>query len=88
MGLELFNKLSRGQLFQQLASQQFDLLIIGGGITGASIFRDAALRGMRVALIEANDFAAGTSGRSSKLIHGGFRYLQNLNFPLGWGSCH
>ena len=88
MGLELFNKLSRGQLFQQLASQQFDLLIIGGGITGASIFRDAALRGMRVALIEANDFAAGTSGRSSKLIHGGFRYLQNLKFRLVWESCH
>src|SRR3989337_1188553 len=88
MGLELFNKRSRGQLFQQLASQQFDLLIIGGGITGASIFRDAALRGMRVALIEANDFAAGTSGRSSKLIHGGFRYLQNLKFRLVWESCH
>ena len=69
MGLELFNKWSRPQLFQRLSSEQFDLLIIGGGIIGASIFRDAALRGMRVALIEAHDFAAGTSGRSSKLFH-------------------
>ena len=88
MGLESFNKRSRGPLFQRLAGQPFDLLIIGGGITGASIFRDAALRGMSVALLEANDFAAGTSGRSSKLIHGGFRYLRNLRFRLVWESCH
>ena len=88
MGLELFNKWSRPRLFQRLSSEQFDLLIIGGGIIGASIFRDAALRGIRVALIEANDFAAGTSGRSSKLFHGGLRYLRNLGFRLAWESCH
>ena len=88
MGLELFNKWSRPRLFQRLSSEQFDLLIIGGGIIGASIFRDAALRGMRVALIEAHDFAAGTSGRSSKLFHGGLRYLRNLGFRLAWESCH
>ncbi len=88
MGLELFNKWSRPQLFQRLSGEQLDLLIIGGGIIGASIFRDAALRGMRVALIEANDFAAGTSGRSSKLFHGGLRYLKNRGFRLAWESCH
>ena len=88
MGLELFNKASRPRVFRRLSSEQFDLLIIGGGITGAFIFRDAALRGMRVALIEAHDFAAGTSGRSSKLIHGGLRYLRNLGFRLAWESCH
>ena len=88
MGLELFNKWSRPRLFQRLSGEQFDLLIIGGGIIGASIFRDAALRGMRVALIEAHDFAAGTSGRSSKLFHGGLRYLKNWGFRLAWESCH
>ena len=88
MVLELFNKWSRPQLFQRLSNEQFDLLVIGGGIIGASIFRDAALRGMRVALIEAQDFAAGTSGRSSKLLHGGLRYLKNRGFRLAWESCH
>ena len=88
MGLELFNKRSRPQIFRQLCSEEFDLLIIGGGITGASIFRDASLRGMRAMLIEANDFASATSGRSSKLIHGGLRYLRNLGFRLAWESCH
>ncbi len=62
--------------------EYFDLAIIGGGITGAGIARDAASRGMKVALIEANDFASGTSSRSSKLIHGGIRYLENMEFGL------
>lgn len=62
--------------------EEFDLAIIGGGITGAGIARDAASRGMSVALIEASDFAFGTSSRSSKLIHGGIRYLENLEFGL------
>ena len=88
MGLELFNKWSRPRLFQRLSGEQFDLLIIGGGIIGASIFRDAALRGMRVALIEAQDFAAGTSGRSSKLFHGGLRYLRHLDLRMAWEACH
>lgn len=88
MGLELFNKVSRPRLFQKLSSEEFDLLIIGGGITGAAIFRDAALRGMKVALLEASDFASGTSGRSSKLIHGGLRYLKHFNFRLTWEACH
>ena len=88
MGLGSFNKQSRPGLFRRLSGETLDLLIIGGGITGASVFRDAALRGMSVALVEANDFASATSGRSSKLIHGGLRYLKNLGFRLAWESCH
>jgi glycerol-3-phosphate dehydrogenase len=88
MGLGSFNKQSRPGLFRRLSDEPLDLLIIGGGITGASIFRDAALRGMHVALVEAKDFASATSGRSSKLIHGGLRYLKNLGLRLAWESCH
>jgi glycerol-3-phosphate dehydrogenase len=88
MGLELFNKQSRPRLFRRLREEQLDLLVIGGGITGASIFRDAALRGLRTALVEANDFGSGTSGRSSKLIHGGLRYLRSLQFRLAWEASH
>lgn len=65
-----------------MSTEDFDLAIIGGGINGAGIARDAALRGMKVALIEACDFASGTSSRSSKLIHGGIRYLENFEFKL------
>ncbi|MFQ5873502.1 MAG: glycerol-3-phosphate dehydrogenase/oxidase, partial [Dehalococcoidia bacterium] len=87
MGLEHFNKACRPYIFRQLSSQEFDILIIGGGITGASIFRDAVLRGLRTALIEAQDFASGTSSRSSKLVHGGLRYLRHLHFNLVRESC-
>ncbi len=66
---------ARSATLSRLATETFDLLVIGGGITGAGIARDAALRGLSVALIEADDFAVGTSSRSSKLIHGGLRYL-------------
>ncbi len=65
-----------------MAAETMDLLIIGGGITGAGIARDAALRGLRVALVEQRDFASGTSSRSTKLIHGGLRYLRQGNFRL------
>ena len=88
MSLNSFNKHSRAALFERLSTENFDVLIIGGGITGASIFRDAALRGMRVALVEAKDFAAATSGSSSKLIHGGLRYIQHFGLRLTWESCH
>ena len=64
----------------QLEHNQFDLLVVGGGIYGICIARDAVLRGLRVALIEANDFGSGTSHNSLKIIHGGIRYLQHLNF--------
>ena len=74
--------LDRADSITKMESEMFDLAIIGGGITGAGVARDAASRGMRVALIEGKDFASGTSSRSSKLIHGGIRYLENLEFGL------
>jgi glycerol-3-phosphate dehydrogenase len=77
-----FSAKSRQHFWQRLTSEEFDLCIIGGGINGAGVARDAALRGMKVALIEAQDFASGTSSRSSKLVHGGIRYLENLEFHL------
>lgn len=88
MGLVALDKRSRPELLRKLSAEPLDLLVVGGGITGASVFRDAALRGMRVGLVEANDFASATSGRSSKLIHGGLRYLKNLGLRLAWESCH
>jgi glycerol-3-phosphate dehydrogenase len=66
----------------RLATERFDVLVIGGGITGAGAALDAASRGLRVALVEARDLASGTSSRSSKLIHGGLRYLEQLDFKL------
>jgi glycerol-3-phosphate dehydrogenase len=68
---------SRAARFAALATQRFDVLVIGGGITGCGIARDAALRGLSVALVEKDDFASGTSSRSSRLIHGGVRYLEH-----------
>ena len=59
-----------------------DLLVIGGGITGCGVARDAAMRGLSVVLAERDDFASGTSGRSSRLIHGGIRYLEHAQFHL------
>ncbi|BCJ71403.1 FAD-dependent oxidoreductase [Catellatospora sp. IY07-71] len=67
---------------RRLRDEEFDVLVVGGGVTGAGAALDAASRGLRVALIEASDLAAGTSSRSSKLIHGGLRYLEQLEFPL------
>ncbi|MEH1125729.1 glycerol-3-phosphate dehydrogenase/oxidase [Micromonospora sp. CPCC 206061] len=67
---------------RRLQSERFDVLVIGGGVTGAGAAVDAAARGLKVALVEARDLAAGTSSRSSKLIHGGLRYLEQLEFGL------
>ncbi|PZM95399.1 MAG: FAD-dependent oxidoreductase, partial [Actinobacteria bacterium] len=67
---------------RRLRRERFDVLIIGGGVTGTGAAVDAASRGLSVALVEARDYAAGTSSRSSKLIHGGLRYLEQLEFPL------
>jgi len=72
----------RETVLRRLAEGQFDLLVIGGGITGAGIALDAATRGMRVALVEQSDFAAGTSSRSTKLVHGGVRYLAQRDVTL------
>ncbi|BCJ26305.1 FAD-dependent oxidoreductase [Actinocatenispora sera] len=66
----------------RMRDETFDVLIIGGGVTGAGAALDAASRGLSVALVEARDYASGTSSRSSKLIHGGLRYLEQLEFPL------
>ncbi len=72
----------RAAAFRAAESQQFDLLVIGAGITGAGVARDAALRGLRVVLVDARDIAAGTSSRSSKMIHGGLRYLAQGDIEL------
>jgi glycerol-3-phosphate dehydrogenase len=68
--------------FTALESDVFDLLVIGGGITGAGVARDAAMRGMRVAIVEKNEWASGTSSRSSRLVHGGIRYLEHGQIGL------
>jgi len=72
----------RGATLSRLATERFDVLVIGGGITGAGAALDAASRGLRVALVEARDLASGTSSRSSKLVHGGLRYLEQRDFKL------
>ncbi|TYP99828.1 homodimeric glycerol 3-phosphate dehydrogenase (quinone) [Tenacibaculum adriaticum] len=77
-----FSFFNRENIKKELQSNEFDILIIGGGITGAGIALDAASRGMKVALIEKNDFASGTSSKSTKLIHGGLRYLKQFDFWL------
>jgi glycerol-3-phosphate dehydrogenase len=77
-----FSQLERTNIREELQTKEFDVLIIGGGITGAGIALDAVLRGLKVALIEKQDFGAGTSSRSTKLVHGGLRYLENLEFKL------
>ena len=74
--------IEREQGIEALAADTFDVLVIGGGITGAGVALDAATRGYTVALIERHDFASGTSSRSSKLVHGGLRYLQQFDLGL------
>src|SRR5947209_16849761 len=71
-----------------LTDGPFDLLILGGGITGAGVALDATLRGLRVALLDKGDFASGTSSISSKLIHGGLRYLEHGDVGLVWEALH
>jgi glycerol-3-phosphate dehydrogenase len=77
-----FSYRTRQTSLERMEREQFDLAIIGGGITGAAIARDAAMRGLSVALIEKGDFASGTSSKSSKMIHGGLRYLRQLDIGL------
>jgi glycerol-3-phosphate dehydrogenase len=74
--------IERSQALATLAENEFDVVVVGGGITGAGVALDAATRGYSVALVERHDFAAGTSSRSSKLVHGGLRYLQNFDLGL------
>jgi len=78
----------REAAISQLGTQQFDILVIGGGVNGVGAALDAAARGLKVALIEAQDIASGTSSRSSKLIHGGLRYLEQYDFKLVREALH
>jgi glycerol-3-phosphate dehydrogenase len=77
----------RERAWRHLEEEVFDLLVIGGGINGAAVARDAAMRGMSIALVERGDFACGTSSRSSKLIHGGIRYLEQGDVKLVLEAC-
>lgn len=76
----------RAATLEALGAERFDVLVIGGGITGVGVARDAALRGLRVALVERDDFASGTSSRSSRLVHGGLRYLEHGHLHLVFES--
>ena len=72
----------RADALQRLAAEPLDIVVVGAGVTGAGCALDAVTRGLRVGLIEARDLAAGTSSRSSKLFHGGLRYLEQFNVAL------
>ncbi|HLI24321.1 MAG TPA: glycerol-3-phosphate dehydrogenase/oxidase [Acidimicrobiales bacterium] len=72
----------RAEALERLRSERFDVVVVGGGITGCGVALDAAARGLRTALVEAEDFGSGTSSRSSKLVHGGLRYLSQRDFRL------
>ncbi|HET9797255.1 MAG TPA: glycerol-3-phosphate dehydrogenase/oxidase [Gemmatimonadaceae bacterium] len=76
----------RADLLRALGGETFDVLVVGGGITGAGVARDAALRGLRTALVERHDYASGTSSRSSRLVHGGVRYLEHGQLGLVFES--
>lgn len=78
----VLNPEQRQVALANMATEKFDVLVIGGGVTGAGVALDAASRGLKVALVEASDLASGTSSRSSKLIHGGLRYLEQYDFKL------
>lgn len=80
--MSYFSSLKRNDIFTNMKKEKLDLLVIGGGITGAGIALDAATRGLKVAVVEMQDFAAGTSSRSTKLVHGGLRYLKQLEIKL------
>jgi len=81
-------RFDREESLQRLAEEQFDVLVVGGGITGAGVALDAAARGLRTALVERVDFASGTSSKSSKMVHGGLRYLQHHDFRLVYEALH
>jgi len=81
------NDATRRRSLEHLAAHTVDVAVVGGGITGAGVALDAVSRGLSVALVEGADFASGTSGYSSKLIHGGLRYLAGLDFGVAWESA-
>ena len=84
----VFNPEQRSADINQLKFHEFDIVVIGGGVVGSGIALDAAARGLSVALLESDDFASGTSSRSSKLIHGGLRYLEQFDFKLVREALH
>ncbi|PLR96769.1 glycerol-3-phosphate dehydrogenase/oxidase [Bacillus sp. T33-2] len=77
-----FTNLKRNEIIGKMTAETFDILVIGGGITGAGIALDAAARGIKIALLDMQDFSAGTSSRSTKLVHGGLRYLKQLDVKV------
>ena len=79
---------ARREALRRLASEEMDVLVIGGGVVGTGAALDAVTRGLKVGLVEARDYAAGTSSRSSKLFHGGLRYLEQFNFSLVLSLIH
>src|SRR5204863_4864552 len=87
-GIDELSVRTRARNVARMQSEMFDIAVIGGGITGAGVALDAASRGLSVALVEKRDFASGTSSRSSKLIHGGLRYLEQFHFGLVRESLH
>lgn len=87
-GAEPLSPQHRAQAWERFADTEFDVLVIGGGVVGAGAALDAATRGLSVALVEARDFASGTSSRSSKMFHGGLRYLEQLEFALVREALH
>ena len=87
-GQTLLGPEQRKLAWERLGSEQFDVVVIGGGVVGAGAALDAATRGLKVALVEARDFASGTSSRSSKMFHGGLRYLEQLEFGLVREALH
>jgi glycerol-3-phosphate dehydrogenase len=82
------NPAQRQAAWDALVSEEWDVLVVGGGVTGAGVALDAATRGLKVALVESRDLASGTSSRSSKLFHGGLRYLEMLDFGLVREALH
>jgi glycerol-3-phosphate dehydrogenase len=82
-----FSAATRAENLDRMAQETFDLLVIGGGITGVAVARDAAMRGFRTALVEQEDFGSGTSSCSSRLIHGGIRYLEHMQLGLVFQCC-
>ena len=84
----MLNSEQRSADIELLKTQDFDILVIGGGVVGSGIALDACARGLNVALVESEDFASGTSSRSSKLIHGGLRYLEQFDFKLVREALH
>ncbi|CRK50343.1 Glycerol-3-phosphate dehydrogenase 2 [Rhodococcus sp. RD6.2] len=87
-GVQFLGPDQRKLAWEQLGAEQFDVVVIGGGVVGAGTALDAATRGLKVALVEARDFASGTSSRSSKMFHGGLRYLEQLEFGLVAEALH